>query len=68
MPGTSVDTQRTDAAMAVFAKYPDIHIVASAVGMWSQAVARTELTKILATHNWERLPAGRRSPGWKTGT
>ncbi len=55
VPGTSVDTQRTAAAMAVFAKYPDIHIVASAVGMWSQAVARTELTKILATHPWNTI-------------
>jgi ribose transport system substrate-binding protein len=39
----------------VFAKYPDIHIVAEAVGMWSQAVARTELSKILATHNWDQI-------------
>ena len=53
VPGTSVDTQRTAAAKAVFAKYPGIHIVAEAVGMWSQAVARTELTKILATHPWD---------------
>ena len=55
VPGTSVDTQRTAAAKEVFAKYPDIHIVASAVGMWSQAVARTELTKILATHPWNTI-------------
>jgi ribose transport system substrate-binding protein len=55
VPGTSVDTQRTAAANEVFAKYPDIHIVASAVGMWSQAVARTELTKILATHPWNTI-------------
>ncbi|HEY8017281.1 MAG TPA: substrate-binding domain-containing protein, partial [Dongiaceae bacterium] len=55
VPGTSVDTQRTAAAKAVFAKYPDIHIVAEAVGMWSQAVARTELTKILATHPWDSI-------------
>ena len=55
VPGTSVDTQRTAAAKAVFAKYPDIHIVAEAVGMWSQAVARTELTKILATHPWNTI-------------
>jgi len=55
VPGTSVDTQRTAAAKAVFAKYPDIHIVSEAVGMWSQAVARTELSKILATHNWDEI-------------
>jgi ribose transport system substrate-binding protein len=55
VPGTSVDTLRTKAAKEVFAKYPDIHIVAEAVGMWSQAVARTELSKILATHNWDQI-------------
>src|SRR6476620_9677909 len=55
VPGTSVDTQRTAAAKAVFAKHPDIHVVAEAVGMWSQAVARTELTKILATHPWNTI-------------
>ena len=54
MPGTSVDTLRTKAAKEVFAKHPGIKIVAEAVGMWSQAVARTELSKILATHNWDR--------------
>ena len=43
------------AAKEVFAKYPDIKIVAEAVGMWSQAVARTELSKILATHNWDEI-------------
>jgi ribose transport system substrate-binding protein len=55
VPGTSVDTLRTKAAKEVFAKYPDIHIIAEATGMWSQAVARTELSKILATHNWDQI-------------
>ena len=55
VPGTSVDMQRTKAAKEVFAKYPDIKIIAEAVGMWSQAVARTELSKILATHNWDQI-------------
>jgi ribose transport system substrate-binding protein len=55
VPGTSVDTLRTKAAKEVFAKYPDIKIVAEAVGMWSQAVARTELSKILATRNWDQI-------------
>jgi len=55
VPGTSVDTLRTKAAMEVFAKYPDIKIVAEAVGMWSQATARTELSKILATRNWDDI-------------
>ena len=46
VPGTSVDNLRTKAAKEVFAKHPDIKIVGEAVGMWSQAVARTELSKI----------------------
>ncbi|MFQ5785093.1 MAG: sugar ABC transporter substrate-binding protein [Alphaproteobacteria bacterium] len=52
VPGTSVDNLRTKAAKEVFAKNPGIKIVAEAVGMWSQAVARTEMSKILATRNW----------------
>ncbi|MDQ0474421.1 sugar ABC transporter substrate-binding protein [Labrys wisconsinensis] len=55
VPGTSVDTLRTKAAREVFAKYPGIKVVAEAVGMWSQAVARTELSKILATRNWDQI-------------
>src|SRR5262245_36886550 len=55
VPGTSVDTLRTAAAKEVFAKNPGIEIVAEAVGMWSQAVARTELSKIMATHSWNDI-------------
>jgi len=55
VPGTSVDTQRTQAAKEVFAKYPDIRIVGEASGMWNQAVARTELSKLLATRSWDAI-------------
>ena len=55
VPGTSVDTLRTKAAKEVFAQQPGLKIVAEAPGMWSQAVARTELSKILATHNWDEV-------------
>ena len=55
VPGTSVDTLRTKAAKEVFAKYPGIKIVNEAVGMWSQAVARTELSKIMATRKWDEI-------------
>ena len=55
VPGTSVDIARTAAAKDVFAKNPGIKIVAEANGMWSQAVARTELSKILATHPWNDI-------------
>lgn len=55
VPGTSVDSGRTNAAKEVFAKHPGIKIVGEAVGMWSQAVARTELSKLLATRNWNDI-------------
>ncbi len=55
VPGTSVDTARTAAAKEVFSKHPDIKIVGEAVGMWSQAVARTELSKLLATRGWKDI-------------
>ncbi len=55
VPGTSVDDLRTKAAKEVFAKHSGIKIVAEAVGMWSQAVARTELSKILGTRGWDEI-------------
>ncbi len=55
VPGTSVDNLRTKAAKEVFAKNPGIKIVGESVGMWSQAVARTELSKITATRNWDQI-------------
>jgi ribose transport system substrate-binding protein len=55
VPGTSVDLLRKQGEMEVLKNYPDIHIVAQANGMWSQAVARTELSKIIATHPWSSI-------------
>lgn len=55
VPGTSVDAERTAGAMEVFKKSPDIEIVGEAIGLWSQAVARTELSKILATRTWDDI-------------
>lgn len=55
VPGTSVDIDRTAAAKKAFAKYPGIHVIAEGIGMWSQAVARTALTKILTTHPWSTI-------------
>ncbi|WP_102960515.1 sugar ABC transporter substrate-binding protein [Mangrovicella endophytica] len=55
VPGTSVDTDRNAAARKVFARYPDIKIVAEPNGMWSQAVARKALTEVLATTNWDSI-------------
>ncbi len=55
VPGTSVDLLRQQGEMDILKTYPDIHIVAQANGMWSQAVARTELSKIIATHPWPTI-------------
>src|SRR5690606_33577764 len=46
---------RIEGAKEVFDKHPDINVIAEANGMWSQAVARTELSKILATRNWDEI-------------
>jgi ribose transport system substrate-binding protein len=55
VPGTSTDTLRTEASLEEFKKYPDIKIVAQTSGMWSQAVTRTEMSKILATRQWDQI-------------
>ena len=55
VPGTSVDKYRTEAAKEVFAKHPEIKIVAETPGMWNQAVARTELSKIVAVRSWDKI-------------
>lgn len=55
VPGTSVDTARTTAAMEVFDQHEGINVIGEAVGMWSQAVARTELNKLMATRNWSDI-------------
>jgi ribose transport system substrate-binding protein len=57
VPGTSVDTAMNEGLHNVLAKYPDIKVIAEANGMWSQAIARTELSKILATRPWEQIDA-----------
>jgi len=55
VPGTSVDTARTKAAKEVFSEHEGIDVVGEAVGMWSQAVARTELNKLMATRDWSDI-------------
>jgi ribose transport system substrate-binding protein len=65
--GTSVDTLRNKAAREVFAKYPGIKVIAEGNGMWSQAVARTELSKIVATHPWGTIDGLWMQAGCYTG-
>ena len=55
VPGTSVDAARTAGAKEIFAQHEGIDIVGEANGMWSQAVARTELSKMLATRSWDDI-------------
>lgn len=55
VPGTSVDAARTAAAVEVFDQHDGINVVGEAVGLWSQAVARTEMSKILATRDWDDI-------------
>lgn len=54
VPGTSVDAARTAAAKHVF-EAAGVEVVGEAVGMWSQAVARTELSKLMSTRNWDDI-------------
>ena len=51
VPGTSVDTERIQGAQSVFKKYPGIHVVANVVGEWNQAVAKTKMAEVLASHS-----------------
>jgi len=55
VPGTTVDTGRNKGAHDVFAKYPDIKIIAEPNGMWSQAVIRKDFNEIMATHKWSDI-------------
>jgi len=55
IPGTLVDTRRNEAAKAVFAKYPDIKIVADTPSMWNPATARQKLAEIIAAQGWVKI-------------
>ncbi len=48
VPGTTVDTLRNKGATDVFAKYPDIKIVAQFWGMWAQGPSEQGMAKVLA--------------------
>ncbi len=50
VPGNSVDKRHTDGAMAIFKKYPGIHVVAEYYGMWSDQTTQSETAKALAAH------------------
>jgi ribose transport system substrate-binding protein len=53
--GTTPDTERNTSAREVFSKYPSVKVIAESLGKWNQAIGRTELSKILATHPWGEI-------------
>lgn len=48
--GVSTDNVNSDAAKAVFSKYPGIQVVAEYYGKWDASVAQQETSKALAAH------------------
>jgi ribose transport system substrate-binding protein len=50
VPGLSIATYSLAAAMKIFANCPDIHVVGSVVGNFSQSVAKSVVLQFLATH------------------
>jgi len=53
--GTSFDDRINAGSARALKEFPDIKIIASANGQWSQAEARVQMTKILATHSWDDI-------------
>jgi ribose transport system substrate-binding protein len=50
IPGTSASDSQDKGAKAALAKYPDISVVGSVAGMWTDQVAQAEIQKWLATN------------------
>jgi len=55
VPGTTVDTEQTKAFHDIMAKYPDMHVIAEANGMWSLAVTRQKISELVATNGWDKI-------------
>lgn len=53
IPGTRADTLRSDGAKEVFAKFPDIEIVADVPSMYNPATARQRFAEIVAARGWD---------------
>lgn len=53
--GTSFDARINAGTQRALKEFPDIKIIASANGQWSQPEARVQMTKILATHSWDEI-------------
>jgi ribose transport system substrate-binding protein len=50
VPGNAADTLRTKAMEDVFAKYPNIKVLANAPGKWSQTEAQSVMTTMISTY------------------
>lgn len=50
VPGNAADTIRQQATKAVFSKYPDLKIMGTAPGKWSQTEAQSVMTTFLSTY------------------
>ncbi len=50
IPGTSASDSQDKGAKAALAKYPEINVVGSVAGMWTDQVAQAEIQKWLATN------------------
>jgi len=50
VPGFEGDKAEYKGATEVFAKYPDIHIVAEVYGKWDDSVSQAEIMKVLPAH------------------
>ena len=53
--GHYIDYARTDGALEVFSQYPEINVLVRAYSQWNNAHARSELSKIVATHGWDKI-------------
>lgn len=53
IPGTSASDSQDKGAKAALAKHPDINVVGSIAGMWTDQVAQAEIQKWLATNPGE---------------
>jgi ribose transport system substrate-binding protein len=55
IPGTLFNTEVESGVEEVLAKYPDIKVIATANGEWTNAGARARMKEILVTHPWDEI-------------
>jgi ribose transport system substrate-binding protein len=55
IPGTLFNTEVEQGIDNVLKKYPNIKVIASVNGEWSQTAARARMTEVLATHSWDDI-------------